>query len=85
MSTRRRLLKALAPLACAALVGIAVPAWADVGRDGAASIAQRMTGGRVLSVERAGGGREGAWRVKVVTGRGDVVVIVIDAASGRPL
>ena len=68
---------------CAALLvsAAAAPAWADIGRDDAAAVAQRATGGRVLSVEKAGG----AWRVKVVTARGEVRVILIDAATGKPL
>ena len=68
---------------CAALfvVTAAAPARADISRDDAAAVAQRATGGRVLSVDRAGG----AWRVKVVTARGEVRVILIDAASGKPL
>lgn len=57
----------------------AAPAWAELSRDDAAAVAQRMSGGRVLSVERAGP----AWRVKVVTARGEVRVIMVDANSGR--
>jgi len=59
-----------------------LPAWADVGPDHAAAVAAQVSGGgRVLSVDRAGR----AWRVKVVTGRGEVRVIMVDAASGRPM
>ena len=36
---------------CAALIVAAAPAWADVSRDDAAATAQRMSSGRVLSVE----------------------------------
>ncbi|MBG9388268.1 PepSY domain-containing protein [Caenimonas sp. DR4.4] len=61
------------------------PAWADVSRDDAAAVAQRMTNGRVLSVERSEAGRRVVWRVKVVTAQGEVRVILIDAATGRPL
>ncbi|MEO7640933.1 MAG: peptidase [Ramlibacter sp.] len=70
----RSALAALA-LACASA------AWAAVGADQAAAVAARMTGGRVLSVEKAGA----AWRVKLVTAKGEVRVVLIDAASGRPL
>lgn len=72
-------------LLCASLLGVAAPAIAAVSRDEAAAIAQRQTGGRVLSVERSdGGGRGGAWRVKVLTKAGEVRVIMIDAGGGRP-
>ena len=69
-------------LLLAALVALAaVPAWAAVSRDEAATIAQRETGGRVLSVERADAGGRPVWRVKVVTPRGDVRVVLIDAGG----
>lgn len=68
----------LAPI-CAALLLLAAPAWADISRDDAAAVAQRASGGRVLSVEKAGS----AWRVKVVTAKGEVRVIMVDAATGR--
>jgi hypothetical protein len=51
-------------------------------RDDAAAAAQRATGGRVLSVDRADSGGRAAWRVKVVTPRGDVRVVMIDAGGG---
>ncbi len=70
----------LAALTALALAG-APAAWADVGPDQAAAVAAQVTGGRVLSVDRAGR----AWRVKVVTARGEVRVVMVDAASGRPL
>jgi uncharacterized membrane protein YkoI len=78
-------MKNLARPICALLLVVATAAWADVGRDGAAAIAQRMSGGRVLSVDRADAGGRPAWRVKVVTARGEVRVIWVDAASGRPI
>jgi uncharacterized membrane protein YkoI len=68
----------LAPI-CAALLLLSAPAWADISRDDAAAVAQRASGGRVLSVEKAGP----AWRVKVVTAKGEVRVIMVDAATGR--
>ncbi len=70
---------------CAALLVVATAAWADIGRDGAAAAAQRVSSGRVLSVDKADAGGRPAWRVKVVTGQGEVRVIMIDAESGRPL
>jgi hypothetical protein len=76
-------MRTLAAIACALLVAAAAPAWADVGPDGAAAIAQRMAGGRVLAVVYLP--NRGVWRVKLVTGRGEVRIVFIDAASGRPV
>lgn len=75
----------LARLTCALLLAAAAPAWADVSRDEAAAVAQRESGGRVLAVERAEARNRPVWRVKVVTRNGDVRVILVDVASGRPL
>lgn len=68
---------------CAILIALATPAWADIGRDEAAAAAQRVAAGRVLSVDRTDAGGRAVWRVKVLTGQGEVRVILIDAASGR--
>lgn len=76
-------MKLLASLACALLLGSALPAWADVSRDQAAAMAQRASGGRVLSVDRAEQDGRPVWRVKVVTPRGEVRVLLIDAATGQ--
>jgi uncharacterized membrane protein YkoI len=65
------------------LIALAMPAWADIGRDEAAAAAQRVATGRVLSVERTEADHRPVWRVKVLTGQGEVRVILIDAASGR--
>lgn len=70
---------------CAALIVLASPAWADVSRDDAAAVAQRLSSGRVLSVEKSESGGRPVWRVKVLTAQGEVRVILIDAASGKPL
>ena len=72
-------------LSCIAalLLAAALPAWADVSRDEAAAIAQRQTGGRVLSVDVADAGGRPVWRVKVITPRGDVRVVMVDAGAGR--
>ncbi len=78
-------MKALVKPLCALLVVLAAPAWADVSRDEAAAAAQRVSSGRVLSVEKAESDRRPVWRVKVVTAQGEVRVILIDAASGRVL
>ena len=73
-----------ARLACALLLTASAAAWADIGRDEAAAIARRQGDGRVLSVERVESARRPVWRVKLLTPRGEVRVIFIDAASGRP-
>lgn len=73
-----------ASLACALLVALAPPAWAEISRDDAASLAQRQSGGRVLAVERAEAGGRPVWRVKVLTPAGEVRVLLFDLASGRP-
>ncbi|HVZ46213.1 MAG TPA: PepSY domain-containing protein [Ramlibacter sp.] len=78
--SRLRIAIAALFVACCAL-----PAWADVSRDDAAALAQRQTGGRVLSVERADAGGRPVWRVKVVTPRGEVRVILVEVATGRPV
>ena len=77
-------MKALVKPLCAALLLVATLAWADLGRDDAAAVAQRATGGRVLSVDKTDSSGRPAWRVKVITAQGEVRVIVIDAATGRP-
>jgi uncharacterized membrane protein YkoI len=61
------------------------PVWADISRDEAVVVAQKVSGGRVLAVEKAE--REGrwVWRVKVLTPQGEVKVILIDAVSGQAL
>ena len=71
-------------LLCALLLASSLPAWAaDVGRDEAAAVAQRVASGRVLAVERADAGGKAVWRVKILTAQGEVRVVVVDAASGR--
>lgn len=85
MFATKPLFARLRPLCLGALTALALagaPAWADVGPDQAAAVASQATGGgRVLSVDRAGR----AWRVKLVTGRGEVRVVMVDAATGRPM
>lgn len=69
----------------AAILLLAAPqeALARASRDDAAAIAQRMTGGRVLSVERIRQGDREMWRVKVVTPQGEMRVIVVDVETGQ--
>ena len=84
LNARARLpMNLLAKALCAFSIAVAAPAWADIGRDEAAAVAQRVASGRVLSVDRADADGRSAWRVKVLTGKGEVRVILIDAASGR--
>jgi uncharacterized membrane protein YkoI len=78
-------MKVLLRTICAALMVLAAPAWADLSRDDAAAAAQRISGGRVLSVDKSESARRPVWRVKVVTAKGEVRVILIDAVSGQAL
>lgn len=78
-------MKLLMQLLCCLPLVLGAPAWAQLSQDDAAAAAQRATGGRVLSVERADSGGRPAWRVKVVTARGEVRFVLIDIATGRPL
>ena len=78
-------MKTLITLLCGLLMALAIPAWADVSRDDAASVAQQTSGGRVLAVEIAEQAGRPVWRVKVLTPQGEVKVILIDVASGRTL
>lgn len=70
-------------LAALLMLALAGPALAAASRDDAAAAAQRDSGGRVLSVDRSESGGRPVWRVKVVTPRGDVRVILVDVATGR--
>ncbi len=78
-------MKFLTALITALMLALSLPAWAEVSRDAAAAMAQKASGGRVLSVDQAQ--REGrpVWRVKLLTPQGEVIVVLIDAASGRRL
>jgi len=79
-------MKLLVSLLCGAVMVLASPAWADVSREDAAAVAQRVSGGgRVLSVDTAQAGGRPAWRVKVVTAKGEVRMVLVDAASGKAL
>ena len=71
----------------AVLVGLVLllpAAWAGVGRDEAASLAQHIVPGRVLAVERGVHvDNSVVWRVRLVTASGELRVLVIDAETGR--
>ncbi len=76
-------MNAFAKLLCSALLVVANLAWADVSRDDAAALAQRSSGGRVLSVDKVESSGQPAWRVKVLTPAGEVRVIQVDMATGQ--
>lgn len=78
-------MRALLKPICALLIVLAAPAWADISRDEAAVAAQRASSGRVLSVEKTEVERRPVWRVKILTDKGEIRVILIDAGSGRAL
>ena len=64
---------------------LAMPSWANVSRDDAASSAQQASGGRALAAEKIERDGRLVWRVKVLTPQGAVKVILIDALTGRML
>lgn len=70
-------------LALALALAAPAPAAAETSREQAAAAVQRQTGGRVLSVDKADNGRRAVWRVKVVTPRGEVRVVFVDAGNGN--
>ena len=70
-------------LLCATLLMASNLAWANLSRDDAAAVAQRASGGRVLSVEKSESSSQPVWRVKVVTPAGEVRVIQVDVATGQ--
>ena len=72
-----------AKLLCATLLVASNLAWANLSRDDAAAVAQRASGGRVLSVEKSESSTQPVWRVKVVTAAGEVRVIQVDVATGQ--
>ena len=76
-------MNAFAKLLCAALLVASNLAWADLSRDDAAAVAQRASGGRVLSVEKSDLSGQPVWRVKVVTPAGEVRVIQVDVTTGQ--
>ena len=72
-----------AKLLCATLLLASNLAWADLSRDDAAAVAQRASGGRVLSAEKSESSGQPVWRIKVVTPAGEVRVIQVDVVSGQ--
>lgn len=78
-------MKFFTTLITALMLALSLPAWADVSRDDAAAMAQQATGGRVLAVDQAQHEGRPVWRVKLLTPQGEVMVVLIDVASGRRL
>jgi uncharacterized membrane protein YkoI len=76
-------MNAFAKLLCAALLVASNLAWADLSRDDAAALAQRTSGGRVLSIDKSESSGQIVWRVKVVTQTGVVQVILVNVATGE--
>ena len=76
-------MKVFAKLLCATVLVASNLAWANLSRDDAATVAQRASGGRVLSVDKSDSSSQPVWRVKVVTAAGEVRVIQVDVATGQ--
>jgi len=76
-------MKTLVSLICLFLLLASGPVRAETDRDTAAAVAQNATGGRVLAVDRTERNGRAAWRVKVLTPKGEVRLLLVDAASGR--
>ena len=76
-------MNAFAKLLCAALLVVSNLVWANVSRDDAAALAQRASGGRVLSIDKSESSGQAVWRVKVITRAGDVQVILVNVATGE--
>ena len=48
----------------------------------AVAIAQQHANGRVLAINRSNAGGRSAYRIKILSGKGDVRIITVDAHSG---
>jgi len=76
-------MKFIAALCCTLMLAWTAPAWAALSRDDAASMAEKSSGGRVLSVEKTNQDGRTYWRVKVVTPKGEVKVMLFDVNASR--
>ena len=76
-------MNAFAKLLCATLLVVSNLAWANLSRDDAAAVAQRVSGGRVLSIDKSESSGQAVWRVKVVTPAGDVQVMHVNVTTGE--
>ncbi|MBV1775153.1 PepSY domain-containing protein [Burkholderiaceae bacterium DAT-1] len=72
----------IALLACALCT---LPAMAKATADDAAQTAKKITGGRVMTIERVTEKDHDWWRVKVMTSKGQVRIILIDVETGKPV
>ena len=78
-------MKFLTELTTALLMTLKEPVLADVSREDAAATVQKISGGRVLAVDKTDRDGRSVWRVKVLMPQGEVKVILVDIASGRTL
>ncbi|HOE43155.1 MAG TPA: peptidase [Rhodoferax sp.] len=78
-------MKFLTALTTALLMTLTAPVLADVSREDAAATVQKISGGRVLAVDKTDRDGRSVWRVKVLMPQGEVKVILVDIASGRTL
>ncbi len=78
-------MKFLTALTTALLMTLTLPVLADVSREDAAATVQKISGGRVLAVDKTDRDGRSVWRVKVLMPQGEVKVILVDIASGRTL
>ena len=76
-------MKVFAKLLCATMLMASNLVWANLSRDDAAAVAQRASGGRVLSVDKSESSSQPVWRVKLVTAAGEVRVMQVDVATGQ--
>jgi len=76
-------MKTLASLICLGLLLASGPLRAETDRDGAAAVAQNASGGRVLALDKTERNGRVAWRVKVLTPKGEVRLLLVDAVTGR--
>ena len=76
-------MKTLASLICLCLLLASGPLRAETDRDGAAAVAQNASGGRVLALDKTERNGRVAWRVKVLTPKGEVRLLLVDAVTGR--
>ena len=76
-------MKSFTRLFCLCLMIASSPVRAAIDRDAAATVAQKASGGRVLTVDRTERDGRSFWRVKVLTAQGEVRLLLVDAASGH--
>ena len=75
--------KLLLPALLAFLFLMSAVAQADIGKQEAVSIAQKVYPGRVLSVKQVQSNQGPVYEVKTLSTGGDVKIVVVDANTGR--